>query len=282
MARLFKYWCEWKQFCALDLCSEPARQALTHFGSTRFSNCLRKYLSLTNLTHPDGAMPGAGDCWHLFESFLQIKSNKGGKRYKDWLFHRAKIGRGSQESLLASGASLLMRDVVRDYLRKEFPNKRNRSLQVPTIGTGTDTVTLEDLIPGAADPADEAGLAELEEIAKGQARDCFDGLDRRFKIAMAARGKCLSLSDPVVERAAGCTKSTIYLSLRAGVEGLVRGLQREFNGEDPETVRLLMVLVLDGVKKLAVRWFESENEPAEPFNIVKGRKSSKKRDTVKE
>lgn len=93
----------------------------------------------------------AEDGWHRFETHLLLKNTRGGKRYKDWLFARAEHVEWHPWDAIQGGATLLLRDVVREYLRREHAPDRVTSLHRPVGMVGDSNVTLEELLPGAID-----------------------------------------------------------------------------------------------------------------------------------
>ena len=114
---MLNHWVEWKELCAADLCSDTARQALREFAFLRFRKFAYQYAHRTNTGGTGALVPDAGDAWHLFETHLAVKTTKQGKRYKDWLFDRVRSTKDPPLDVVQGGASLMMRDVVRERHR---------------------------------------------------------------------------------------------------------------------------------------------------------------------
>lgn len=264
-------WIEWKQRCALDLCSAAARTALRSFAGARCQNFARK---CRETGRADGAAPpllAAADAWHLLETHLVVKTDAAGKRYKDWLFARV-AGRAGQAALdaIQGGATLIMRDVVREHLRREYSPREFTSLNAP-LSDGDVPLTLEDILPGGADPADEAGQREIERLAGEHASGFFREMSRRERVALLARELGLSLAHPAVARAAGCGKSMLCAAFRESVTRVAARLLADYGREDLPGVRVLTVRVLDRLTKAVLDWAAiSENACAHLFSLAGG------------
>jgi len=250
---------EWRRRCALAACSAPSAARLREFAVTRFDAFCRRYAPFPAARVPHPLTPAAGDCWHLFETHLTVDETRAGKRYKQWLFEAARAGDGPPLARLTGGAALLMRDVVRTWLAREGPRPRTDSLQAPL---GADVagarLTLEDLLPGESDPADEAAQRDLERCAAVIAERGWPDLDRRERIVLAARECGRTLSDPAVERAAECRKSMLYAAFRAVLARLAAQLRRDCRGEAPSALAALARLALAELSRRAFHWAKSE------------------------
>ncbi|OGV64744.1 MAG: hypothetical protein A2498_13570 [Lentisphaerae bacterium RIFOXYC12_FULL_60_16] len=181
---------------------------LMDFAGQRFEHNLQKFSHGGSQTCRMMGLD-ADQAWHLFETQLRLKNTRQGKCYKDWLVARS-AGEDAV-SAMESGASLIMRDVVRDYLCAEAGDPRNRSLDAP-IETGPDgdrAVSMLDLLPAGPDPADEVVWLELEKTASILAERFFNQLDWRSRTALLARDRQFALSDPVVLDMVGCAKSML-------------------------------------------------------------------------
>ena len=262
MDSTLSHWTEWNERCALALCGEETRQALRAFGSSRF----RHYARVVAGNPAAGVDLATGDHWHLFETHLALRQTRDGKRYKDWLFARVAESGDPPLDVIQGGAGLLMRDVVRAFVRAERPQRGAVSLDEPLRAGGEGTFTLNDLLPAAADPAQDMEAREFSCIAEGLADACFVGLAARERIAFAAREQGLPLSHPAVERCAGCGKSTLHAALSDAVGSVADRIRASYPDEAPATIRLLARLTLRGLGVRALSWAISEKGCARLFS----------------
>ncbi len=264
-ASLPEPWNEWKKQCALSLCAESTITLLRDFAHRRFHNYFRRYAERVGLRNSAAYDMDGRDSWHLFETHLQINKSREGKRYKDWLFARA----GGAAAALESGATLLMRDVVREYLRREYSAAWMKSIQAGA-GAGEERGwTLEDLLPGQADPLSDVMEREYKELAEKEAARILRDLSRRERIALAARAAGLSLAEPRIERAAGCKKSMLNQVWQTAAEKVAVEIRRAWAGEDRDAILQLTLSVFDTLKKQTILWISSETDLADFFTDVK-------------
>ena len=234
---------EWKARCAMGLCSVAVQGELCEFGGLHFARYVRRYAHRTN-TPCEGSILAGRDAWHLYETYLTVRSNREGKRYKDWLFDRC-VGMGESEvEAVVGGAVLLMRDVVRDHLRRECAPARMLSLQSPLGSPEESGLTLEDMLPGNIDPVDEVAGRELERLASMHAEELMARMELRDKVAVLAKNLGLSLAHPAVEKAAGCRKSVLNECYKNFITQTARWLKASYKEDDPDTVRILTLLTL--------------------------------------
>jgi len=261
-------WREWKKRCAADLCEPEIAGMLHRFGALRFASMLKRVTSDAERNSVDGSRG-----WHLLETYARVSSTREGKRYKDWLFARADLQGERWLALIESGASLLMREVVRHYLREEsapafmvsLNMKIDRDIQSVS---GTDGLSLEDLLPGQMDPLDEIETREWNNLARSLAGSVILSMSLIEKVAVAARAQGVPLSDPRVIKIAGCSRSQLYAAYGECVERVARALKREHPAE--EAARLIQGarLVLDHLEKIIAREFSGENKPAHSFTFI--------------
>jgi hypothetical protein len=261
-------WIEWKERCALSLCAESTIALLQDFARQRFRNYFRTYAARSGLRSSSLSGFEGRDFWHLFETHVQINASREGKRYKDWLFARAGGPADLSAERLESGATLLMRDVVREFLRQEYSAAWMQSIQSNVRAGEEGGWTLEDLLPGEADPISDVMEREYMELADKEAARILQELSRREKIAIAAREAGLSLADPRVEQAAGCRKSMLNRAWKDVAEKVVKDIRRAWSDEDPEAVLQLTLKVFDAVKKDTISWISSEKDLADFFTEV--------------
>ncbi|MBN1268005.1 MAG: hypothetical protein JXB04_00315 [Kiritimatiellae bacterium] len=236
-------WHEWRERCALGLCCAETQQVLRAFAAEHFARIARRHAHLVGARGLDPRLP-ADDAWHLLETHMTIRENRAGKRYKEWLFARA----APEEEAVAAiegGAVVMLRDVVREYLRRELSPSGTVSMQTPVAGTENDVLMLEDLLPGEIDPANEVARAEMERLAAEHAREFLGGLDERSRLVMTARANGVPLSGAAMESATGCRKSMLHGLLRDACERLVLSLRSRYKKEDPAAVRTLVVMTLE-------------------------------------
>lgn len=222
-------WRAWKKACAADLCPAETAASLRRFGAVRFAGCVRRagYPSLTTR-----------DPWHLLETFCQVSRTRTGKRYKDWLFARAKGTGNEWTSCVEGGASLLMRSAVRDFLRGEVAPSFMTSLDKP-IGNGA--FSLVDLLP---DPAiRQGGLdeAEIESLAVRMADTISLSLSRVDLVLLWARTHGVSFADPKVVTMTRQGKTVLYERFQEVIEGVSRDLRKELPREEAGVLRDLLL-----------------------------------------
>lgn len=261
-----EHWLEWRRRCALPRCSPPAQDALRDFAHHRFALYLSRYARETCLTSAAPPALPPQDAWHLFESHLALKSTREGKRYKEWLVART-AGQDAQEDArtLESGSTLIIRAAAREFLHREFSPRGVLSMQQNLAEGSGGSVTLEDLLAGGDDPAAEAARREYERLADQHAAEEFPDLERRERVAVAAKALGLSLAHPTVERLAGCRRSVLNTSYQAWVERLAARLRLRYVDDDQESVLHLVMQTIQNVKNLALRWAKSENACARLF-----------------
>jgi hypothetical protein len=277
MASVSEFWLEWKDRCASGLCSEAARSALCAFADSRFRGYVNKYFERGTGGGRGFAEIGPADAWHLFETHLLVRNTRCGKRYKEWLFDRVNApaaavrpAEGDWLDTVQGGATLIMRDVVREYLRREHSPDWTVSLNSP-ISDGDTPLTLEDLLPGSLDPAGEVAQREFERLAALHAARFAAEMNRRERVALLARGEGIPLTHPAVEFAAGCRKSTLNEALHGFVARVVRQLRAHYGGEDPSALRLLAVMILGKTQDEVAAWAKDpENRCAHLFQTVGG------------
>ena len=202
------------------------------------------------------------DAWHLFEVHLAVRGDRQGKRYKDWLFDRAGGLEAVGVEAVAGGAAVLMRDVVREHLRRECHPAGVLSLHAP-LGTGMETgLTLEDLLPGGVDPAEAAALREFEELASAHANSLMSDMGRRERVALLAKDVGLSLAHPAVEKVAGCRKSALNSTYQEMITRVARRVRMEHPDDDVEAVRVLTVMTLSELRRRTRLWGEADRDGA--------------------
>lgn len=231
-------WRTWKQVCAADLCDSETAAVLRRFGQVRFATYVRR---------AGLQVPEARDAWHLFESTCQVTKTRAGKRYKDWLFARAEILDITWLEAMESGASLLMRCVVREYLRREHSPTFMQSIQKPM---GDGVVTLEELLP---DPVDaQGGIDEVELTAMAQhlAGQMFPSLDKTERALIWAKLHSIPFSDPRIMNKTRLRKSVLHERFDLLIKRLTEIIRRTYPNETHSVTTSLLIYSLSALGKM--------------------------------
>jgi hypothetical protein len=260
-------WTEWKDRCAIGLCRGPVQIELRNFAAVHFALYLRRYSYRTNV-HTDQANLADGDPWHLFETYLAVRNTRQGKKYKEWLFARLHGAQQADLEALAGGAALLMRDVAREHLRREYAPSHMISLNSPVRGVDESGVTLEDLLPGSIDPVDEVAKREFEQLAASHAQEFFAAMETRERIAFLAKALGISLAHSEVEKVAGCRKSVLSEAYQAFILNAAGEMKERYSTEDSESVKVLTLMTLQEIKGCARTWARSMTHLGNLFSIA--------------
>jgi len=264
-----EHWTMWKDKCALALCGAEAQSSLRAFAHARFHKFASAFAKATNAPDPNALTPSAAETWHWFETYLRLRNTGEGKSYKHWLFARGGSEEDATLDRVQGGATLLMRDVVRERLRREFSSRKMVSLDAP-IGTGHagDAADLHELLPGYADTAKEVEEKELRSMAVAEADGAIFAMSFRERVALLARELGLSLAHPSVTSAADCGKSVLSTAYHDALQGVATHVKSRFPRDDRTTLALLTVLVFEEVKKSILLWGKSEKACAQLFLLV--------------
>lgn len=252
-------WIEWKRRCAYDLCGNEAKAYLREFAVARF----RKWLdhcacSMRVSARQHETMPGR-DTWHLLETRMTTGRDLRGKHYKDWLFRRVQHSKDSPLDVIQGGATLVMREAVRDLLRQEAAPGWVQSLSQPLSGSAECDLVLEDVLAGGANPADLAALREYDTIAVAHAGEVFKDMTHKERMAVLAKKIGLSVACEALERAAGCRKSRLSELYRQFAGRVGKFLKSRYSGEDMESLLTLALMIMDRVSEEVVRWARAES-----------------------
>ena len=262
-----EYWGEWKEKCALARCADEAQAALTDFIRARFHVLIARLAR----TLPDGSpwapAPPPAEAWHWFETRLQLRKTRAGKAYKEWLF----VPQQDVSMLdgVLRGATVLMRDVVRDWLRHEAADCRAVALEAVDCTCADGSVhSLCELLPSDLDTADEVEKREISALAAAEAGRVLKSLERREKIALLAHELGLSLAHPAVIEAADCGKSVLFTAWRNALAGITAYVRSRYQGEDQSSLSALTVGVYAHVRQRIFSWGKSEKSCARLLMIV--------------
>ena len=252
-------WREWKARCALGRCGPDTRRLLRYFARHRFALYVERIAR--PIAGPELWADDGRAAWHRFETHMLTARAHSGKVYKKWLFARGRLAEADRPlDAIQGGATLIMRDVVREYLRCEQPPAAAVSLDRPLGTQHGRPLTLGDLLPAAACPETDPGERELEDLAGAEAQREFPCLPRRTRVALLARVLALPFSHPAVESAAGCRKTALHVALRGLAERLAGRLLSDYRDDDRATVLRLAVRAFRALHALAESWGEAPEE----------------------
>lgn len=259
-------WQTWYRVCALARCAESVRRELRAFAHERFLTYLRR---LGGDLDP-GACVDPDTAWHLFETHLQVKATREGKRYKDWLFARVEAGRDDSAGVVAAGASLIVRSVVREYVRHERPQARMRSLDAPLSDAFGHRLTLEDLLAGPDDTAGAVHAREREAWAQRLGAESFAALDRRGRVVLTAKALGLRLTHPSVLRAAGAQKSALSEQYRNWVLRMAEDVRERWQTSLDGDLTRVALQAIHHAQGMALDWAAAERKCRCLFKCMEG------------
>ena len=265
---MLEAWLEWKQRCALGLCEPGTQGALEKFAYSRFCLYARRYAATTNARDSDSLLLSGSEAWHLLEAHLVSSSTKDGKRYKDWLFDRLRDATDPALAVIQSGASVLIRSVARENLRREFSAPNMISSNAVVYGHGSEAITIEDLLPGGMNPADAVAHREFERLASDHAETFVQEMNWREKLVLFSKSLGISLSHAEVEKAAECRKTALNASYKQCVERISTQITNRYADDEPESVVLLTLLTIKEAMEITKIWGKSEKRLAHFFSIT--------------
>ncbi len=231
-------WQMWRERCAAARCTPAAQLDLCGFAFDRFRRYLQK-------VRPSSAPPSASDAWHAFETHLALGRTRATKAWKAWLFARG--GAHPTLNCIQGGATLIMRDVVRTYLRNEQSPPWMLSLDAPA-GQPADqdggVLAVADLLPDPADPLMEVDAHDLQLLVEQLFAEVIAPLSAREQIAVTVYQRGKRLSHRAVTGAARCGKSSLCNSLHQGMRKMAGVLTAKLPGESPDTrIRIAQGLI---------------------------------------
>lgn len=247
-------WRNWRDACALALIEEGERYQLTMVIADRFRSMLRK---VKLHSHRNPPSPPDADCAHLFEVHCAMHQRQDGKKYKEWLLTR---GRRDLDTV-QSGVMLLVRNVVREWLRHTQSETAPVSLQI-TVGEG---ITLEQLLP---DGDRSSWGSELAEWCLQQVRTLPGALEEVEKVVLLLRARGQVFSAPEVKQEFGVGKTTLHKYNRLLLERLALELRERFPDLSPEQGAAAVLNVLDGAADHILSAFSAENDGTRAFGKV--------------
>ena len=246
-------WGEWKKKCALGLCAPDTQDALQEFTDTRFRRYLCRYAPAERIRD---LMPSRENAWHLFETHLVTDPCRRGKSYKMWLFASASPPKHPSPDSIERSAAVLMRSVVREFLRREHSPARVQSFdQLTERGYETD---LTQLLPQTLTPADETSWREQESIAAAAALQWWGKLSFRERIALLGRALGLPLSHPSITRVAGCKKTVLSETYRSLIIRMGESARATHREESHESQIRLTMIVLNTLTARVLTWAQHD------------------------
>jgi hypothetical protein len=198
---------------------------------------------------------------------MVVGRNRQGKCYKRWLFDRA-AGSSDPLDAVRGGASVLMREVVREFLRCEGPDARQVSFDGPPDGPG-ERLSVAELLP--APPVADADDPGMFSMARTFARRFFERLEPRERLVVLAKRLGVPLHHPVVEQRVGVRRSRISLLWRGVFERLAAEVDRSLPGEDRSSRLHLALSAASELDQLVFEWARAEDGAAALFALAGNR-----------
>ena len=262
-------WLLWKEKCALALCPKNTQAELRRFVQARFSRYIASYAAAYRGLETEALFPTPEQSWHWMETYFQLHRSRQGKSYKDWLFARASIGAAPAAESIESGISLLLRDVVRERLRSEYPSAQTLSLSTRTSAPGRSSLSVDELLPCSADTLDEVETADISGQAARLTQTVFNDLSLRQRIAILGREMGLPLSRPALLKAASCAKSALSAAHEKALLAVARHAADAWPSEPQDMRARLAIALFDSVRQRIFIWASVENGLPEFLTIVK-------------
>jgi len=187
---------------------------------------------------------------------MQIGKEQRGKRYKAWLSESAFGHDQPDVEPLEAKASLLMRDVAREYVRRECP----ASFMTPL-----------DLAPSwVQESMDEHPVNSIIEnewiaLAHRHAEERFPHIAHSTRIALLARDAGISLAHPLVEQAASAKKSALCKHVNRVWTEVANDIKETYPEDSPADWLKLTSLILREINNLTFLWIRAENKFAQFF-----------------
>lgn len=266
---MLDHWRRWMEACALGLCPADTRAALEHFVTARFRRYIEIYAHRTAVDRPDALMPAPGDAWQAFETWIRLRNTRQGKTYKLWLLAHANHPAALDQQRIESAATLLVRDAVREYLRRESSPAFMVSLdRTPGPVDAPDGASLHDLIPDPSPARSSAEALDLERMAATETPRALESMPTRERVACLARELGLPLSHPDVVQAAGCGKSSLSNAYAEALQSLARHVRTRFPKEDRSTQADLAIRLLGMLRTALKAWGQGEPAYTRLFRIA--------------
>ncbi|MCX7817918.1 MAG: hypothetical protein N2652_01700 [Kiritimatiellae bacterium] len=263
-------WEEWRARCALGRCGEATRTCLHRFVHSRAAAFLFR-------AGTDGraiGSPTPAELWHRLEVHLVADRTRARQPYKQWLFARAAPLHGEARlDAIQGGAALILRDVLREWLRREGPAPASVSLEDPV--PGCEDLRYADLV-GGEDARERIEARDLEAAARQLASAAFWAAPRTVRVGLCLRALGRPLFGPLAERLAGCGHTKLAASVRRFVEDLAAAAMRRHPREEAFEIAMRAPA---WARKLALDWGRAEISMAPAFQTLtaeRGRRPSRR------
>lgn len=233
-------WIQWKKVCSFSNCDNEVKSRLGELGKLR----LRKYIKgahenvfqdgknslldrLKKFSNLDaGESNFIINAWHLFDARIVKKGGSIGG--KEWLVENA-----SCLNILEARASLLFREVAREFVLEELGRNVDRCLDSLSRQVNEDGLTVEDLLEEPTpDPKDKALAKDLISEVKVMANKFFNDLEYCDQISLITIPLNLSIADARIGKLSGIGKSRLaerkknLLESFTEILGHVEGLEK--------------------------------------------------------
>lgn len=264
----YQPWLEWRRQCAIVLCSQGSRHYLSSWAHARFSNLLERCAARVKRAVPSAGSLSPRDAWHLLETYLTVPGSGAGKSYKKWIFSRVARSTDHPFDVVQSGAALIMRDVVRRFLRQEQHLGRVDSLDRPLAGRGATALTAHDLLACVIDPADEVARREFDRLAGEHAAKLLGRLGRVERVLLLAKRTGRPLSDPEIEDLAGLRRSALGRHYRKLVTSIVKELRALYPDDDSQAHLLLGAMTVEHLQECVFQKEKVEKQFGRAFYVM--------------
>lgn len=217
-------WEEWKEKCAIALCSEATKQILSDWAVPQIRNRFRE----KNPTHElakatEAPATGVDPRWSLMEVHFVAGKQSAGKTYKDHLFDCIKSEQSAEANrtdlqryfsrACANEIPKLAKKELAEEIRALHEGVQLMSLDQP-VDAATEGPSLAEAYQGAQheglDPASDSAKAELQAIARQEAEAWLGSMTLREKLVWGCEAAGRTLADPAIESIAGVKRSQLY------------------------------------------------------------------------
>lgn len=242
--------------CAIALCGAETRTSLETFAWSRWTHFIVKILGEDA---PELGELRRGEAWHRFETWCCTGSTAADKSYKDWIFKRLETHSGSSLDIIQSGATVLLRDAVREFIRHEgrlrLPGTRRpeKSLNEAVAGFDEDDsdLTYGDLLPGELDTMSQVSIREYQRLAEAEALELVVDLCKRERLVLVASALGIPVSHPSVETISGKKKSVLSASLQSVEARIKRHIDKKYGDDREDSRRVLTLATLRQLRNLS-------------------------------
>lgn len=260
-----KSWEEWKRLCALDLCCADTQEDLVRFVAPILTSKIHRLDPAIQLSTGKQTRDSPNDYFHLFESYMHLPSRATGKRWKEWLMQVTARSNDSNEVALERAVCSCLRTISIKFCLDEG---NSRAVKADVRVVSSDAPISPDSIDSplglfffdenAPDPSCEAEISELRGIAKKEAAILFPKIEAPLRIAILSLALGRKLTDSAFTQVADRSSSTLYAELKKFPVKLRDLIKVKFKSEEPLTLRLLALFILQEIGKMTISWAQSE------------------------